>query len=108
MPTSSHAERMIKNQTPRIPIHRNPPFLHDLANFGSARTPDQLNQSQAGQIIRLPAPKRSPAVIQLGEVIGAQYVDEIDKSGQLVFHSAGDTGFGGTWDVQLVEEVMTM
>jgi len=108
MANVSHADRMMNHQPPRIPIHRNPPFLHDLANFGSPRTREQLDQSQAGQIIPLPALKRSPSLIQLGEVIGAQYVSEITQSGQIVFHSAGDTGFGGPWDLQLVAEVMEM
>lgn len=103
-----HAERMKKHQPPRIPIQTHPPFLHDLANFGSPRTRQQLDTSQAGQIIPIPPPKRSPSVIELGEVVGTQYVDEISKSGQLVFHSAGDTGFGGTWDLELVAQVMAM
>jgi hypothetical protein len=46
--------------------------------------------------------------MELGEVIGAQAVDEISHSGQLVFQSAGDTGFGGTWDLELVAQVMAM
>jgi hypothetical protein len=105
---SPHAQRMRKLQPPRIPIQTNPPFLHDLANFGSLRTRQQVDQSQAGQIIPLPPPKRSPPVMELGEVIGEQYVDEINQSGQLVFHSVGDTGFGGPWDVELVAQVMAM
>jgi hypothetical protein len=105
---SQHAERMKKHQPPRIPIHTQPPFLQDPANFGSARTREELDQSQAGQIIPIPPPKRSPSVIELTEVVGLQYVEEISRSGQLVFHSAGDTGFGGPWDLELVVQVMAM
>jgi hypothetical protein len=103
-----HAERMKKFQPLRIPTQTLPPFLQEPANFGSTRTRQQLDQSQAGQIIPIPPPKRSPPVIDLGEVIGAQSVDEISQSGQLVFHSAGDTGFGAPWDVELVAQVMEM
>src|SRR5207248_3808304 len=97
-----HAERMKQLQSLRIPIHTQPPFLqeHEPANFGSLRTPPQVHQSQAGQIIKIPPPKRSPSVMELAEVIGAQSVHEINQSGQLVFQSAGDTGFGGTWDLE--------
>jgi Calcineurin-like phosphoesterase len=103
-----NAERMKQHQSLRVPILTHPPFLQEPASFGSPRTRSQLDQSQAGQIIAIPAPKRSPSVMELGEVIGAQSVDEISQSGQLVFHSVGDTGFGGTWDVDLVAQVMAM
>ncbi len=103
-----HSERMKQQQPPRIPIHSQPPFLQFPANFGSARTRQQLDQSQAGQIIPIPPPKRSPSVFELAEVVGQQYADEISQSGQVVFHCAGDTGFGGTWDLELVTQVMAM
>jgi hypothetical protein len=67
-----------------------------------------LDQSQAGQIIAIPPLKRSPSVMALAEVVGAQYVDEIRQSGQLVFQSAGDTGFGSKWELELVAPVMEM
>lgn len=105
---SRHAELMMRHQPARIPNPMHPPFLGDPANFGSPRTRPQLDLSQAGQIIALPPLKRSPPVIALAEVVGAQYVDEIRQNGQLVFHSAGDTGFGGTWDLELVVPVMEM
>ena len=103
-----HAARMRQHQPPRVPVHTHPPFLHEPANFGSPRTRQQLTQSQAGQIIPIPPPKRLPSVIDLAEVVGAQYVQEITQSGQLVFQSAGDSGFGGTWDLELVAQVMAM
>jgi hypothetical protein len=55
---TSHSERMKQHQPGRIPIHSQPPFLQVPANFGSARTRQQLDQSQAGQIIPIPPPKR--------------------------------------------------
>jgi predicted phosphodiesterase len=103
-----HVERMKKHQLPRVPIHTPPPFLQDPANFSSPRNRQQLDQSQAGQIIPIPPLKRTPPVMELTEVVGTQYVNEITQSGQLVFHSAGDTGFGGTWDLELVAQVMAL
>ena len=103
-----HAERMKQHQPPRIPIQSQPPFLQAPANFGSLRTRKQLDQAQAGQIIPIPAPKRSPSVLDLAEVIGTPYVEEISQSGQVVFHCTGDTGFGAPWDVELVAQVMAM
>jgi hypothetical protein len=103
-----HADRMKTHQPPRVPTQSQPPFLQVPANFGSARTRAQLDQSQAGQIIPIPAPKRSPSVLGLAEVVGTQYVEEINQSGQVVFHCAGDTGFGAPWDVELVAQVMAM
>jgi hypothetical protein len=72
-----HSERMKKHQPARVPILVQPPFLQEPANFGSARTRDQVEQSQAGQIIPIPPPKRSPSVLDLAEVVGQEYVDEI-------------------------------
>ena len=106
--TQAHAERMKKLQPPRVPVRVHSPFLHEPADFGSPRTRQQLTTSQAGQIIPLPAPKRTNQVMELGEVVGAPYVDQITQSGQLVFQSAGDSGFGGTWDLELVAQVMAM
>jgi hypothetical protein len=103
-----HAERMKKHQPARIPLHTQPPFLQDPADFGSARTPEQLSQSQAGQIIKIPPPKRTPPVMELSEVLGTEFVNGISQSGQLVFQSAGDTGFGSPWDLELVSQVMEM
>ena len=105
---ANHVQRMSRHQTPRVQSHHYPPFLQDPGNFGSPRTRKQLDASQAGQIIEIPPPKRTPPVMELAEVIGAQAVDEIRQSGQLVFQSAGDTGFGSTWDLELVVPVMEM
>lgn len=40
----------------------------------------------------IPAPWKTPAVMSLSDVIGASASQEIQKSGKIVFHSAGDTG----------------
>jgi hypothetical protein len=105
---NSHVERMMRYQTPRVQSQPYDPFLRDPANFGSPRTREQLDASQAGQIIAIPPPKRTPPVIDLAEVVGTQFADEIRQHGQIVFHSAGDTGFGGPWDLDLVAQVMAM
>jgi hypothetical protein len=103
-----HVQRMKTHQPARIPSHTQPPFLRTPANFGSAKNRKQLDQSQAGQIIPIPPPKRNPPVMELAEIVGTQLVEEIQQSGQLVFQSAGDTGFGGPWDLELVAQVMEM
>jgi hypothetical protein len=40
----------------------------------------------------IPAPRVDPPVMDLSDVIGADGVAQIQATGQLVFHSAGDTG----------------
>jgi hypothetical protein len=47
-------------------------------------------------------------LLDLAEVVGSDYAKEISQSGQLVFHCAGDTGFGAPWDLELVAQVMAM
>jgi predicted phosphodiesterase len=103
-----HAERLMRFQPPRLQHRLQPPFLYDPADFGTPGTREDVEAEQAGQIIPIPAPKRTPAVMDLAEVVGAKYAEEIQQNGQLVFHSAGDTGFGGPWDLDLVAPVMEM
>jgi Calcineurin-like phosphoesterase len=40
----------------------------------------------------IPAPWNSPPVISLGDVLGANAIQQIQTAGKIVFHSAGDTG----------------
>ncbi|MGA7625603.1 MAG: metallophosphoesterase family protein [Candidatus Acidiferrales bacterium] len=40
----------------------------------------------------IPAPWKNPPVMQLADVLGSSAVQDIQNSGQIVFHSAGDTG----------------
>jgi hypothetical protein len=91
MPSLEHLKA---RQTPRVPGTHHKPFLTDPANFGSVRTQQELNASQSGQIIKIPPAKRSPQVMDLAEVIGSNAVDTITRSGQIAFHSVGDTGIG--------------
>ena len=46
----------------------------------------------AQQTEPIPAPRVDPPVMDLSEVLGADAVAQIQSAGQLVFHSAGDTG----------------
>src|SRR5262249_14731749 len=59
-------------------------------------------------IIPIPKPKRSPPVMDLSEVIGSVQVREIEQNGQIVFHTAGDTGAGQHQDLGQVVEIMAM
>jgi uncharacterized protein YukJ len=47
-----------------------------------------------GSLHQIPTPRRDPPVMSLDEVIGATDVAAITASGQIVFHSVGDTGKG--------------
>ena len=40
----------------------------------------------------IPAPWKTPPVMSLSDVLGASLVQQIQNSGQIVFHSVGDTG----------------
>lgn len=40
----------------------------------------------------IPAPWKTPPVMSLDQVLGASLVQQIQSSGQIVFHSVGDTG----------------
>lgn len=40
----------------------------------------------------IPAPWKNPPVMALADVLGSAVVQQIQKSGEIVFHAAGDTG----------------
>jgi hypothetical protein len=40
----------------------------------------------------VPAPRKSPPVMELSDVLGAAAIQQITKAGSIVFHSIGDTG----------------
>jgi hypothetical protein len=101
-------ERIKQHQTARVPGAPASPFLTSPANFGSTLSREELDKKQEGQIVPLPPPKRTPPVMELAEVVGSQYVEQIQQNGQLVFHCVGDTGFGSPWDVEAVAQVMAM
>src|SRR5712691_1977965 len=44
------------------------------------------------QVLEIPKPRINPPIIKLEEIWGAARVDQIAKSGQIVFHAVGDTG----------------
>jgi hypothetical protein len=101
-------EHLKRQQTLRLAGTHVAPFLRDPAEFRSGRSPEELQQSQQGQLIPVPEPKRSPPVMELAEVIGAQQVDEVQQSGQIVFHAVGDTGAGKHSDLGQVVRIMAM
>jgi hypothetical protein len=84
------------------------PFLTEPAEFVSGRSPAELAASQEKQLIAVPRLKRTPAVMDLAEVIGAAQVRDIQQSGQLVFHATGDTGNGKHDNLGQVAAVMAM
>jgi hypothetical protein len=50
------------------------------------------NLQQLAVLEAIPAPRMNPPVLDLGSVLPATAVSEIQASGKLVFHSVGDTG----------------
>jgi predicted phosphodiesterase len=57
--------------------------------------PDALHAARIqGTLQAVPPPRRNPPVMNLAEVIGDAGVKEILDSGQIVFHTVGDTGKG--------------
>jgi hypothetical protein len=101
-------EELKQQQHRRISGIHPAPFLSDPAEFRSGRSSAELDQSQEGQLIAAPPPKRSPPVMDLAEVIGAAAVTEIQQSGQIVFQTVGDTGAGKHDDLGQVVGVMAM
>jgi hypothetical protein len=97
-----------KRQTRFIPGTHPKPFLTEPADFVSRRSSEELSALQEGQLVAIPPLKRSPPVFDLAEVIGSQAIDDIQRSGQIVFHAAGDTGAGRHQDLGQVVRVMAM
>jgi hypothetical protein len=64
--TAMAIEQLEQQQIPRIPATQPLPFLTEpAAAFRSGRTPEELAESQDGQLIAAPPPKRSPPVMDL-------------------------------------------
>lgn len=51
-----------------------------------------LSPEEEAQLQAVPPPRSSPPRMALADVIGAQAVEQITKSGKISFHSVGDTG----------------
>ena len=106
---SEHAIEQLRQHQVRHTSWTHPsPFLADPAHFRSGRSAGELAQSQQGQLIAVPPPKRSPPVMDIAQVIGSAAVSEIQQSGQIVFQTAGDTGAGQHEDLGQVVAVMAM
>jgi hypothetical protein len=102
-------ERLRTHQTRLVPKTHESPFLAGPhPHFTSQRSQEESLAAQAGQLVALPPLKRTPSVMDLAELIGQEQVDSIKNSGQIVFHTVGDTGFGRSEDLQQVAEIMTM
>jgi hypothetical protein len=106
--TQAALANLKQHQQPHVGGTHPEPFLTDPASFRSGRSADEINTSQAGQLVPAPAPKRTPAVMDLAEVIGSDAVTGIENNGQIVFHAAGDTGAGQHDDLGQVVNVMAM
>jgi Calcineurin-like phosphoesterase len=107
-PDKQAIDKLKQAQQPHISGTHPAPFLSDPAHFLSGRGSKEINDAQAGQLIKAPDPKRSPPVMDLAEVIGSEAVTKIQQNGQIVFHTAGDTGAGQHEDLGQVANVMAM
>ncbi len=76
-----------------VVVRPRPLVLASPADFHARFDSLQMAHIQ-GTLNRIPEPRRDPPVMSLDEVIGAADVAAIAESGQIVFHSVGDTGKG--------------
>lgn len=81
-----------QQQSRLIPGGHDKPFLEDPASFRGAGDPNELVRSEHKQHVPIPEPTRIPPVMDLADIIGSQEVADVQASGQVVFHVAGDTG----------------
>jgi hypothetical protein len=71
----------------------NPTYTADNFVTYSAGQIEADSKLQANQTVEpIPAPRVQPPVMDLGAVLPASSVAQIEAAGQLVFHSVGDTG----------------
>jgi Calcineurin-like phosphoesterase len=99
-------EQLKKKQSRLIPGEHDKPFLEDPAKFQSIKDPAEVVRSEAKQHVKIPSPRRSPPIMDLAHVIGSAAGDEIQQSGQFVFHAVGDTGNPKHSDLGDVVQVM--
>ena len=76
-----------------ISAHLEPQFLGDPADF-QAHFDAARSQAVHGMLHEIPAPRWSPPIMALEDVIGPGDVETIRDGGQIVFHVVGDTGKG--------------
>ena len=70
-----------------------PQFLGDPAEF-QAHFDAARSEAVHAMLHKIPAPRRSPPVMTLDEVIGPEDVVKVRGGGWIVFHVVGDTGKG--------------
>jgi len=74
-------------------VFANPTYTADNFFTYSAGQIDADSSIQALQATEpIPAPQVDPPVMDLGSVLGADAIAQIQSAGQIVFHSVGDTG----------------
>jgi len=83
------------------------PLAKGTTNTGNVNEYDAYVNS--GVLQPIPPPRQgSNMVVKLSDVIGQDAVDSITKSGQLVFHSVGDTGADKEYRVKDEDDVAAM
>ena len=71
----------------------NPTYTADnFYQYSAGDLPGDKNLQELAVLEAMPAPRVDPPVFDLGSVLGANAVAQIQAAGKLVFHSVGDTG----------------
>jgi predicted phosphodiesterase len=111
-PENAHETARHHAKSPAVPLSRFvagtrlPAFLTNGVDFHVE--PDALHAARIqGALHPVPPPRRDPPVMKLTEVIGDAAVQEILHSGQIVFHTVGDTGKGQHTEQTDVAALMT-
>ncbi len=76
-----------------VSLTAQPQFLSDPAVF-QAHLDAARSEAVCAMLEKIPAPRRSPPVMALDEVIGPEDAEKIRACGRIVFHVVGDTGKG--------------
>ena len=107
MSKKDHSGKKTKDAAPTRLVSADPApqFLGDPAEF-QARFDEAQSEAVHGVLQKIPAPRRSPPVMDLEEVIGPDDVQKIRTGGKIVFHAVGDTGKGKHSEQSAVIDLM--
>jgi hypothetical protein len=106
---SSKSKKKIKAASKK-PLRFAHPFFNppgDLKKTGKPVPMKRMTDYVQTKLLPVPAPLRDPTMI-LEEIIGAQGVQAIEKTGSIQFHAVGDTGHENGLNQELVAEAMTL
>ncbi len=92
-PTAKRPLGVKETATPGGFVFANPrPSPDDYGNFSKADVFADSNVTASTAILPIPKSWRQPEVLDLGQVLSAAEVQQIQSAGSMVFHTVGDTG----------------